>query len=88
MDLNIAIVPDGEFWYAQALEVDCAAQGSDPADALANLKTGLSGTIKLNLEKFGSLDFLTSRQCPEHAWRELLCEKDCSAMRISVPIPE
>ncbi len=88
MDLIIAIVPDGKHWYAQALEIDCAAQGTDPADALANLKIGLRGTIKANLTEYGSLDFLMSRQCPEHVWRGLLCAKECSTMRISVPMPE
>src|SRR6266498_1658282 len=48
-NLSVLIVPDGEFWFAQGLEINYGTQGDSPADAQSNFQNGLLATISQHL---------------------------------------
>ncbi|HME11013.1 MAG TPA: hypothetical protein VKG25_28420 [Bryobacteraceae bacterium] len=49
-NLSVLIVPDGESWFAQGLEINYGAQGSTPEDAQENFQQGLLATVRLHLK--------------------------------------
>jgi hypothetical protein len=55
-NLRVLIVPDGEFWYAQGLEIDYGAQGDTKEEAKINFQAGLYATIALQLTTNGNID--------------------------------
>jgi hypothetical protein len=57
-NLRVLIVPDGKFWFAQALEIDYAAQGDSVDEAKKNFQEGLAETIDLNLRMYGTIEKL------------------------------
>jgi hypothetical protein len=57
-NLRVFIVPDGKFWFAQALEIDYAAQGDSVDEAKKNFQEGLAATIDLNLQMYGTIEKL------------------------------
>jgi hypothetical protein len=58
LGLRVVVVPDGEAWFAQGLDVDFFAQGATPQEAEKNFAEGLQTMIKLYLAEFKSLQHL------------------------------
>jgi len=57
-NLSVLIVPDGDFWFAQGLEIDYGAQGDNPEDARNNFQQGLLATICQHLRMHGNIQRL------------------------------
>jgi hypothetical protein len=55
-NLSVLIVPDGEHWFAQGLEINYGAQGDTPVDAQANFQQGLLATIRQHLRMYGDIE--------------------------------
>jgi hypothetical protein len=56
--LSVLIVPDGDFWFAQGLEINYGAQGTSKADAQKNFQKGLLATIKQHIRVHGNIERL------------------------------
>lgn len=69
-NLRVAIVPDGDLWFAQALEVDYCAQGTSPKHARKEFSEGLSATIKEHLRVHGSISRLL-KLAPQQVWDDV-----------------
>ncbi len=65
------IVPDGDVWFAQGLELDYAVQGKSPKDARKQFTEGLKATIKEHLRVFGTIEKLL-KIAPQQVWDDLL----------------
>jgi hypothetical protein len=70
-NLHVMITNDDGSWFAQAFEIDYAAQGSTLDDVKARFETGLYATIDEHLKVFGGLKQLVQPAPPE-VWQELL----------------
>jgi len=57
-DLHVYIVPDGDGWFAQGLEIDYGVQGDSVEEAKSNFEVGLEGMIDLHLKMDGRIDGL------------------------------
>ena len=65
--LKVVIIPDGDFWFAQGLEIDYTAQGNSLEDAKQEFENGLIATIHEHLRVHGSIKDLL-RIAPQEAW--------------------
>ena len=70
-NLRVVLVPDENFWFAQGLEIDYAAQGDSLEDAQENFQDGLSATIHEHLRVYGTIAGML-RIAPQEAWDLLL----------------
>ena len=66
-DLHVVIVPDGNHWFAQGLEIDYAAEGDSLEDARVRFQSGLAATVHEHLKVNGGIDGLL-RVAPQEAW--------------------
>lgn len=57
-NLRVVLLQDGDKWFAQAYEIDYAAEGTTLANAQKNFERGLELTIHAHLEAYGSIDRL------------------------------
>lgn len=82
-NVDISIQPDGKFYWAEGVLLDYGSQGDTPEEAKSNFKEGLESTIRLNLEKFGSLT-----NFKKHFVRRCTCEDStpCACGNQSDPI--
>jgi hypothetical protein len=71
LNLDVAIVPDGRFWYAQALQIDYGAQGTSVQDAKSQFEAGLRATLHHNIRMFGTIAKLL-RVTPMEVWMDLM----------------
>jgi hypothetical protein len=55
-NLSVLIVPDGDFWFAQGLEINYGAQGDTVEDAQKNFQAGLKATIQQHLKVHGNIE--------------------------------
>jgi len=58
LGLRVAVVRDGDAWFAQGLDVDYFAQGSTPEEAETNFTAGLKTMIRLHANEFGHLRYV------------------------------
>lgn len=58
LGLRVAVVRDGDAWFAQGLDVDYFTQGATTKDAETNFLEGLRTMIKLHKAQFGHLRFV------------------------------
>ena len=65
--LHVYVVPDSNFWFAQGVEIDYAAQGDSIDDAVQNFMTGLQRTIELNAMPLPTTPPQTLRETTEGA---------------------
>jgi hypothetical protein len=72
-NLRVVLVPEGNAWFAQGLEIDYAAQGKTVEEAKANFEKGLTKTIDQHLKMFGTLDKVL-KSAPPEVWSEYLYE--------------
>jgi hypothetical protein len=66
-ELRVLVTPDGDGWFAQALEIDYSAGGDSIEDVKARFERGLTLTIGKHLETYGSIDKLLV-VAPREAW--------------------
>ena len=66
-NLRVVLVPDEDFWFAQGLEIDYAAQGDSVEDAQENFQSGLNATIREHLKVYGTIRGML-RVAPQEAW--------------------
>jgi hypothetical protein len=74
-NLRVVLVPDGDVWFAQGLEIDYAAQGANKEDAKTQFENGLMSTIQEHLRVYGTIKGML-RIAPQSVWRELLYERN------------
>ena len=70
-NLRVVLVPDGDVWFAQGLEIDYAAQGANEEDAKRQFENGLTSTIQEHLRVHGTINKLL-KIAPQSVWHELL----------------
>jgi hypothetical protein len=54
-DLHVLLVPDGDSWIAQGIEIDYIAQGDTPEQAKEYFEHGFTKTIALYLKDDGDI---------------------------------
>lgn len=72
--LRVALLRDGDFWVAQGLEIDLAAQGNSLEEAQRQFERGLVLTLRENLRIYGKIDHVL-RVAPSDVWEDLLSAK-------------
>jgi hypothetical protein len=55
-NLRVLLVQDGNFWFAQGIEIDYGTQGDSIDEAKENFEHGLAASIDLNLKIHGNID--------------------------------
>jgi hypothetical protein len=71
-NIRVVIVPDDGSYFAQGLDLDYAAQGSDLQSTKKNFEDGLSATIEKHLQMFGDIRRLLRVAPPDICQRVLL----------------
>jgi hypothetical protein len=67
--LRVLIMPDGDSWFAQGLEIDYAACGDTVEEAKKNFGHGLHLTICEHIRLHGTIENLL-KVAPMDAWQE------------------
>jgi len=70
-NLRVMLVQDGELWFAQAMEIDYAAQGRTLQETQKNFEEGLRLTIHAHLREYQSIEKLLV-PAPAETWTEFL----------------
>lgn len=78
-NLNVVIMRDGEHWFAQALEVDYAAQGRSAEDAKARFEAGLMATVDAHLQAFNGVSNLL-KFAPDELWNQITASPEREGM--------
>jgi hypothetical protein len=73
-NIRVIIVPDGDAFFAQAIEIDYAAQGASVKEVKKHFEIGLESTIEQHLRIYGTIKELL-HPAPVAAWLDLLPEK-------------
>ena len=68
-DLRVVLTQEGNYWYAQGLEIDYVAQGDSIEVAKKNFETGLASTFHENLRIHGTIQPLLV-PAPVELWKE------------------
>ena len=68
-DLRVVLTQEGNYWYAQGLEIDYLAQGPSIEDAKENFETGLAATFHENLRAYGTIQSVLV-PAPDEVWKE------------------
>ena len=66
-ELHVVIVPDGNHWFAQGLEIDYGTAGESLEAAKEKFQSGLAATVHEHLKVYGCIDGLL-RVAPQEAW--------------------
>jgi hypothetical protein len=69
-NIRVFIVNEENSWFAQALEIDYAAQGKSLADVKKNFENGFVATIHEHLKVFGTITKLL-KPAPQEVWAEV-----------------
>lgn len=70
-NLRVIIVPEGNFWFAQGLEIDYAAQGTSKADVKKEFEDGLMATVEQHLRMYGTIEKVL-KVAPPEVWNDFL----------------
>ena len=70
-NLRVLIEKEGEFWFAQGLEIDYVSQGDTVEDAKMEFESGLAGTIHVNLKINKKIESILNPAPPE-VWNRFL----------------
>lgn len=70
-NLHVLVTNDDGSWFAQAAEIDYAAQGSDLTDVKSRFEEGLCQTIHQHLKVYGNIDHMI-QPAPQEVWQELV----------------
>ena len=68
-DLRVVLTQEGNYWYAQGLEIDYVAQGDSLEVAKEHFETGLASTFHENLRIHGTVQPLLV-PAPIEVWKE------------------
>jgi hypothetical protein len=63
--IRVIIVPDGDAWFAQGVDIDYAAQGESIDAAKNNFENGLRATIDQHLNVYGTIRGILEPAAPE-----------------------
>jgi hypothetical protein len=66
-NIRVLLVPDGDGWFAQGLEIDYAAQGDSLSSAKREFEDGLTATVHAHLKHNGHIQELL-KTAPNEAW--------------------
>lgn len=66
-NIRVLLMPDGDGWFAQGLEIDYAAQGGSLSQAKREFEDGLEATIHAHLQKNGHINALL-KIAPNEVW--------------------
>ena len=88
-NLRVMITNDDGSWFAQALEIDYAAQGDTEEDVKQRFEKGLEATIDEHLQIHGTIEKLL-QPAPQEVWVEMFktAEKGKLFSQVSVHIHE
>lgn len=67
--LHVMLIPDGNYWFAQGLEIDYAATGNTVESAKENFSAGLAKTIVEHLVMHGGIEQLL-KVAHQDVWTE------------------
>jgi uridine kinase len=81
--LRVLVIPDGDAWYGQGVEIDYAAQGRDHQELLKNFTEGLTATIKQNVKNFG--DFADRPLASADAMTYLREATELWTLKVNIP---
>lgn len=81
VDLRVRLTQEGDYWYAQGLEIDYVAQGDSIEAAKENFEIGLTSTLHENLKFHGSIEPVLI-PAPVEVWEERL-NPEASAKRFT-----
>lgn len=81
--MRVVVVNDGDYWYAQSLDIDYAASGMSIDSVKQNFESGLSATIKAHLQKYGSIDRIMKSPDLED-WVHLFTDSDAEHYSFSM----
>jgi hypothetical protein len=70
-NLRVVIVQEEDSWFAQGLEIDYAAQGTDIKDVKKQFGDGLAATVREHLKIFGTIENLL-KVAPQDVWKDML----------------
>ena len=70
-NLRVLIEKEGNFWFAQGLEIDYVAQGDTMEAVQKEFKDRLLGTIHENLKMHGTIEHML-RVAPQKIWNKVL----------------
>jgi hypothetical protein len=70
-NLRVVIVQEGKEWFAQALEIDYAAQGNSLARVKRAFEKGLAATVQEHLRVYGNIEKLL-KPAPPEVWKAML----------------
>lgn len=70
-DLRVILTQEGDYWYAQGLEIDYVAQGDSMEAAKENFEIGLTSTLHENLKIHGTIEPVLI-PAPVEVWKERL----------------
>lgn len=70
-NLRVVIIPDGDVWFAQGLEIDYAVQGASEEDVKRKFEYGLEATVEAHLTIHGTIEGLL-KVAPPEVWKEFL----------------
>lgn len=72
-NIRVFIVRDGDYWFAQGLEIDYSAQGKTVEAAKKSFQRGLLLTIQAHLRAYGGIDRLLQFSPPQVLLEFLHC---------------
>jgi hypothetical protein len=81
--LSVLVTQDGDWWFAQGLEIEYAAQGKSLEEVTENFGQGLATTAHAYLEEFGSIEKML-RPSPPEVLRELSNASRRKMLKLSV----
>jgi hypothetical protein len=64
-NIRVLLMPDGDGWFAQGLEIDYAAQGDTKEDAKKEFEDGLESMVQEHLRVHGHISKLLTVAPPE-----------------------
>lgn len=70
LNLRVVIVPDGQVWFAQGLDIDYAACGDSLEDVQEAFQQGLHATVGEHLKIYGNIEKLLV-PAPASVWTEM-----------------
>jgi len=78
LSLRVLLVEDTSGWFAQGLDIDYAASGSDVDEVKKNFEDGFCATVHEHLVMHGSIERLL-KPADQDAWKEFYeCCRLCS----------
>lgn len=82
--MRVMVVPDGEYWFVQGLEVDYFAEGTSVDHALQMFVHGLELTIEEHIKMYGHVKKLTV-SAPQHVWDEFYSNAQLGKLKEIAP---